>query len=219
MSYNKKMNLCIGLLLVLLTACQGAKKEVETQTPRISVSEYTMLHEVVKIKLDNVAPDMEMTVDFGDGTVETGRNDGLLTHAYAKEGDYTIKAQTATGTLTAGIHVCDLPALSVAMRRFKDPSYKKVWVMAHRAHTQDKTIPENSLSAIEAAVAAGAEILECDVRHTKDGVLVVCHDETIDATTTGQGRIADMTYDEILQYNLKDRAGKPTDEKMPTLEE
>ena len=95
MSYNKKMNLCIGLLLVLLTACQGAKKEVETQTPRISVSEYTMLHEVVKIKLDNVAPDMEMTVDFGDGTVETGRNDGLLTHAYAKEGDYTIKAQTA----------------------------------------------------------------------------------------------------------------------------
>ena len=105
MSYNKKMNLCIGLLLVLLTACQGAKKEVETQTPRISVSEYTMLHEVVKIKLDNVAPDMEMTVDFGDGTVETGRNDGLLTHAYAKEGDYTIKAQTATGTLTAGIHV------------------------------------------------------------------------------------------------------------------
>lgn len=153
MSYNKKMNLCIGLLLVLLTACQGAKKEVETQTPRISVSEYTMLHEVVKIKLDNVAPDMEMTVDFGDGTVETGRNDGLLTHAYAKEGDYTIKAQTATGTLTAGIHVCDLPALSVAMRQFKDPSYKKVWVMAHRAHTQDKTIPENSLSAIEAAVA------------------------------------------------------------------
>ena len=48
---------------------------------------------------------------------------------------------------------------------------------------------------------------------------MVCHDETIDATTTGQGRIADMTYDEILQYNLKDRAGKPTDEKMPTLEE
>lgn len=115
MNYNKKMNLCIGLLLVLLTACQGAKKEVETQTPRISVSEYAMLHEVVKIKLDNVAPDMEVTVDFGDGTVETGRNNGLLTHAYTKEGDYTIKAQTATGTLAAGIHVCNLPALSVAM--------------------------------------------------------------------------------------------------------
>ena len=121
MNYNKKMNLCIGLLLVLLTACQGAKKEVETQTPRISVSEYAMLHEVVKIKLDNVAPDMEVTVDFGDGTVETGRNNGLLTHAYTKEGDYTIKAQTATGTLAAGIHVCNLPALSVAMQQFKRP--------------------------------------------------------------------------------------------------
>ena len=47
---------------------------------------------------------------------------------------------------------------------------------------------------------------------------MICHDETIDATTTGQGRIADMTYEEILQYNLKDRAGNPTDEKMPTLE-
>ena len=108
MNYNKKMNLCISLLLVLLTSCQGAKKEVETQTPCISVSEYAMLHEVVKIKLDNVAPDMELTVDFGDGTVETGRNNGLLTHAYAKEGDYTIKAQTATGTLRSEEHTSEL---------------------------------------------------------------------------------------------------------------
>ena len=217
---NKKISLYImALLAVFLTACHGTPKEMKTTSPCISVSEYAMLHEVVKIGLENVALDEEVTVDFGDGTVETARNKAFFTHAYAQDGDYTLKAQTATGiSLTADIHICRLPALSVAMQQFKDPSYRKVWVMAHRAHTQDKSIPENSLSAIEAAVAAGAEILECDVRQTKDSVLVICHDETIDPTTTGQGRIADMTYEEILQYNLKDRAGNPTDEKMPTLE-
>ena len=217
---DKKISLYIMILMAaLLTACSGTQKEMKTTEPHMAVSEYAMLHEVVKIGLENVAPDVEVTVDFGDGTVETSRNKAFFTHAYAHEGDYTLKAQTATGiTLTADIHICSLPALSVAMQQFKDPSYQKVWVMAHRAHTHDKTIPENSLPAIEAAVATGAEILECDVRQTKDGILVVCHDETIDATTTGQGRIDNMTYDEILQYNLKDRTGKPTDEKMPTLE-
>ncbi|WP_300910559.1 glycerophosphodiester phosphodiesterase family protein [uncultured Bacteroides sp.] len=219
MNDNKISLYIMVLLAALLTACSGTPKEMKTTDPHMSVSEYAMLHEVVKIGLENVASDEEVTIDFGDGIVETGRNKAFFTHAYAHEGDYTLKAQTATGiSLTADIHICSLPALSVAMQQFKDPSYRKVWVMAHRAHTHDKTIPENSLPAIEAAVATGAEILECDVRQTKDGVLVICHDETINATTTGQGRIADMTYDEILQYNLRDRAGNPTDEKMPTLE-
>ena len=48
---------------------------------------------------------------------------------------------------------------------------------------------------------------------------MVCHDQTINATTNGTGDITKMTYAEIQQYNLLDRNGRVTDEKMPTLEE
>ena len=48
---------------------------------------------------------------------------------------------------------------------------------------------------------------------------MVCHDQTINATTNGTGDITKMTYAELQKYNLKDRNGRVTDEKMPTLEE
>ena len=62
-------------------------------------------------------------------------------------------------------------------------------------------------------------MIECDTHVTSDGVVVVCHDQTINATTNGTGDITKMTYAEIQKYNLKDRNGRVTDEKMPTLEE
>ena len=80
-------------------------------------------------------------------------------------------------------------------------------------------IPENSISAVEAAINAGADVIECDTHLTSDGVVMVCHDQTINATTNGTGDITKMTYAEIQQYNLLDRNGRVTDEKMPTLQE
>lgn len=77
----------------------------------------------------------------------------------------------------------------------------------------------NSISAVEAAINAGADVIECDTHLTSDGVVMVCHDQTINATTNGTGDITKMTYAEIQQYNLLDRNGRVTDEKMPTLEE
>lgn len=94
-----------------------------------------------------------------------------------------------------------------------------VWVMAHRAHTSDPTVPENSVAAVNAAVAAGADIVETDTHITADGQIVICHDQTIDATTNGSGDITKMTLEEIRSFNLTDRNGNVTDEKMPTLEE
>lgn len=95
----------------------------------------------------------------------------------------------------------------------------KVWVMAHRAHTSDPSIPENSVAAVNAAIAAGADVLETDTHITRDGVVVICHDQKINATTNGVGDITQMTLAEIRKYNLKDRSGNVTGEKMPTLEE
>ena len=85
--------------------------------------------------------------------------------------------------------------------------------MTHRAHTSDRTVPENSVSSVEDAIDSGAEVIECDTHVTSDGVVVVCHDQTINATTNGTGDITKMTYAEIQKYNLKDRNGRVTDEK------
>lgn len=101
--------------------------------------------------------------------------------------------------------------------------FDKIWMCSHRGITKsgiNDGVPENSLEAIDYAVKAGAEMLEIDVRPTKDGVLVLMHDETINRTTTGSGKVADMTYAELQQYYLKDyNTGAATSHKVPTLEE
>lgn len=60
-----------------------------------------------------------------------------------------------------------------------------------------KEAPSSTLFAMRQAVAAGADALELDVHMTADGVLVVCHDATVDRTTDRSGTIASLTYDEL----------------------
>lgn len=57
--------------------------------------------------------------------------------------------------------------------------------------------PSSTLLAMRQAVDAGADALELDVHMTSDGVLVVCHDATVDRTTDGTGAIADLTLDQV----------------------
>jgi glycerophosphoryl diester phosphodiesterase len=68
--------------------------------------------------------------------------------------------------------------------------------IAHRGGAHFK--PENTLLAFVSAVQqCGADVLEMDVHRTRDGVLVVSHDETVDRCTDGEGRVADLTVREI----------------------
>ena len=90
-----------------------------------------------------------------------------------------------------------------------------VSVVAHRAAAG--LAPENSLAAVDKALAAGVDAIEVDVHLTADGELVVCHDNTIERTTNGKGRIADMTLEEIRAYRIVDADGAVTDEVVPTL--
>lgn len=60
-----------------------------------------------------------------------------------------------------------------------------------------KEAPSSTLFAMRQAVANGADALELDVHMSKDGVLMVCHDATVDRTTDGAGAIADLTLDEL----------------------
>ena len=78
----------------------------------------------------------------------------------------------------------------------------KIW--AHRgAGGWDKQYaPENTMPAFELAAEMGADGIELDVQMTKDGQLVVCHDETIDRTSNGKGGIKTYTLAELRQYNF-----------------
>lgn len=71
------------------------------------------------------------------------------------------------------------------------------------AHRGFNTVaPENSLPAYGAAVALGAEEIEFDLWSTKDGVIVSCHDSTLDRVSDGTGVISDHTYEELLQLDF-----------------
>ena len=79
-------------------------------------------------------------------------------------------------------------------------------VIAHRGNHQVK--PENTLAAIEEAIKAGADYVEIDLRTTKDGHLVLCHDETVDRTTNGKGRVQGLTWDEVSKLAVMSKDGK-----------
>ena len=61
----------------------------------------------------------------------------------------------------------------------------------------DRSWPKSTMFAFREAALAGADVLEMDVQLTADGVLVVIHDDTVDGTTGAEGRVRDLTYDEI----------------------
>lgn len=95
---------------------------------------------------------------------------------------------------------------------------KKTEVFAHRGAKM--VAPENTIPAFEQAIALGAHGVELDVQCSKDGVLVVMHNFTVDETTTGKGRVADLTAAELGKLD----AGSHFDKKfaktgVPTLEE
>ncbi|MCZ4693982.1 glycerophosphodiester phosphodiesterase family protein [Ancylomarina euxinus] len=97
------------------------------------------------------------------------------------------------------------------------PTDSYIMVVAHRGDWTNA--PENSLQAIKNAIEIGVDILEIDVRFTKDKVPVVIHDKTLNRTTTGSGKISRFTLNDLKGIFLTDKHGKPTSHKIPTLDE
>ncbi|WP_297073568.1 glycerophosphodiester phosphodiesterase family protein [Thermococcus sp.] len=88
---------------------------------------------------------------------------------------------------------------------------EKVIVLGHRGYMGK--FPENSLLAFKKAVEAGADGVELDVWLTKDGKVVVMHDETIDRTSNMKGRQKEMTLKDLKKADIG------LGERIPTLEE
>ena len=68
-------------------------------------------------------------------------------------------------------------------------------IIAHRGFSA--RAPENTLAAIDAAIEAGADAVECDVHTSADGVPVVLHDATVDRTTNGTGAVQEMAFEDL----------------------
>jgi glycerophosphoryl diester phosphodiesterase len=84
-------------------------------------------------------------------------------------------------------------------------------ILGHRGASADA--PENTLRAFALAADQGADGIELDVQPAADGTLVILHDDTVDRTTDGRGRVADLTYAALAALDAG--AG----ERVPTLEQ
>lgn len=103
------------------------------------------------------------------------------------------------------------------MEGFNAPASESVLVVSHRADWRNA--PENSLQAIQNCIDMGVDMVEIDLKRTKDGHLILMHDKTIDRTTTGKGRPEDFTLAELHEFRMRNGAGHKTRHLIPTFEE
>ena len=91
-------------------------------------------------------------------------------------------------------------------------------IFAHRGASAHA--PENTIAAFELALAQGADAIELDVKLSSDGYVIVHHDDTVNRTTNGKGRIKDLSLAELKKLDAGSfYSEKFKGEKIPTLEE
>lgn len=103
------------------------------------------------------------------------------------------------------------------LSQLRDPASKKVFVVSHRGDWRNA--PENSLQAVKNCIDMGVDMVEIDLKRTKDGHLVLMHDKTINRTMSGKGNPQDYTLSELKAMKLRSGAGHQTEHTIPTLEE
>lgn len=93
-----------------------------------------------------------------------------------------------------------------------------ILVSGHRGG-REVGFPENSIEGFQQVLTQMPAFFEIDPRLTKDSVIVLMHDATLDRTTTAKGNLSDYTYAELQSLRLKDLEGNITAAEIPTLEE
>jgi glycerophosphoryl diester phosphodiesterase len=97
---------------------------------------------------------------------------------------------------------------------------RRPFLIAHRGYSS--RAPENTKASFEMALEAGAEVLECDVQLTSDGIVAVMHDPDVDRTTNGKGPLRDKTWSQVaaLDAGYPDKFGEAfAGQRVPKLEE
>ena len=97
-------------------------------------------------------------------------------------------------------------------------SNSRPWIIGHRGVPGEA--PENTLSGFELAISQGADLIEIDLHLSADGQLVVIHDDTVDRTTDGTGRVDDLSFDELRALDAGSwMCPKFAGERIPTFSE
>ena len=97
------------------------------------------------------------------------------------------------------------------MRRFSE----KVILAGHRG--ERTVVPENTLAAFRYALSCGVDAIETDFHLSKDGVLMVIHDHTLERTTDGHGRVCDHTFAQLRSLSAGSRFSDAfAEERIPT---
>ena len=102
------------------------------------------------------------------------------------------------------------------LAEINDPNSKYIAVISHRGDWRN--YPENSIPAIESIIRMGVDMMELDVKMTKDSVMVLMHDKTINRMTNGKGKVSDITYDSLMTFRMRRAHNVTTDSlRVPTL--
>lgn len=119
---------------------------------------------------------------------------------------------------TAGLHTFEITTAQELKDFFRYTEDHLPVVSSHRGGAREG-YPENALATFEHTLRHTWSLMEVDPRYTKDSVIVLFHDSTLERTSTGQGQVSEHTYGQLRQLRLKDITGQVTDYHMPTLGE
>lgn len=129
----------------------------------------------------------------------------------------TLLALASCQTQETNSTATSAPSIEDLIQNLENSENKEIMVVAHRGDWRNA--PENSLQAIQNCIDMGVDMVEIDIRMTKDSQLVLMHDKTIDRTTKATGLVADWTLDSLRTLKLVDGLGVATAHTIPTLEE
>jgi glycerophosphoryl diester phosphodiesterase len=115
------------------------------------------------------------------------------------------------------LHVLDLESAADLRAFFRYRPDGPPLVTTHRGGAREG-FPENAIETFENTLRHTWSSLEVDPRYASDGTIVLFHDETLDRTSTGTGRIRDQPYEALGRLRLKDANGNVTGHRIPTLD-
>lgn len=221
----KNISLYISVLLACISLFSCSDDSEDSQNSdfdiRIELSnENPAIGELVEVKAIISSGEIEKAEwTWGNENTSEGID---ATHSFEAEGNYVISLKVTNSLGENKTTSAKVKVEGVGLtKKISESDNEKVWITAHRGNTGNDKIPENSMAALEACIS-GREYLdfvEIDPRMTKDGVIVLMHDPTVDRTTTGTGEIANLTYAEVQQLKLKLDDGTVTNERIPTLQD
>ena len=125
--------------------------------------------------------------------------------------------------VTSGCNQATKPAQTVALQKedpyasFRYSGDSSILISGHRGGIEEG-FPENSLEGFKHVLGQMPAFFEIDPRLTKDRVAVLLHDPTLERTTTGSGKLADYTWEELQKIRLKDHEGNETAYLIPRLD-